>query len=182
MQEAPSATSPTTGLLNRTTWLSTILSALFSIMLSISAFSGAQDEISSGRIYLPANGTMDISATLEENGRDIYGHVRPSRRGSESIALTKPELPWLKAATVAFIFAIVANIKLLYLIIRRKSAARDESKIVNVLIVIAATLLFAGANPQRDTPDLAIFLMVYACIGHLAYTHWERVRAQLYRD
>jgi hypothetical protein len=168
--------------LNRATWLSTILSALLSIMLSIGAILGAQYEISLGKIYLPSTGTMDLNATFERNGRDISGYVTPSRRGSESIALTKPEVPWLKAATVAFIFAIVANIKLLYLIIRRKSSARHESKIVNVLIIIATTLLFAGANPQRDTPDLAIFLMAYACIGHLAYTRWERVRAQLYRD
>jgi hypothetical protein len=182
MHEAPSTTSSTTGLLNRATWLSTILSALISIVLSIGAISGAQYEISSGRIHLPVTGTMDLSATFERNGRDIYGYVRPSRRESESIALTKPEVPWLKAATVAFIFAIIANINLLYLIIRRKSSARDESKVVNVLTIIAATLFFAGANPQRDTSDLAIFLMAYACVCHLAHTRWERLRAQLYRD
>jgi hypothetical protein len=49
-------------------------------------------------------------------------------------------------------------------------------------MAMAGLLYFAGNENLMGVAILGIVMMAYAGIGYLAYSRWERVRAQLYRD
>jgi uncharacterized membrane protein len=50
------------------------------------------------------------------------------------------------------------------------------------VMAMAGLLYFAGNENLMGVAILGIVMMAYAGIGYLAYSRWERVRAQLYRD
>lgn len=43
-------------------------------------------------------------------------------------------------------------------------------------------MFFAGAETRDGSFLLGIWVIAHSGIDYLAYTHWERVRSQLYRE
>ena len=184
MQEAPTIPSlPTkTGLLQKAAWTLVLLLPLAGIILSAFAINHAQEEIMLSKMHSTYAARFNINGNLSPDLRGIYAQVVPAEHEVYRAYFNKPETPWLKTAVVIFTFASIFNLQLLHLTIRRKQSAMKIQGIAAVLMIAGGTILFAGTNSQYSEPNLPVFVIAYASIGYLAYTRWERVRAQLYKD
>ena len=184
MQEAPPApTAPTRiGLLHKAVWTLMLSLPLAGIILSAFAINHAQKEIMLSKMQSTYAAMFNINGNLSPDLRGVYGQVIPAEHAVYRTYFNKPETPWLKTAVVIFAFASIINLQLLHLTIRRKQLAMKMQKIAAALMITGGTILFAGTNSQFSESNLPVFVIVYPGIAYLAYTRWERVRAQLYRD
>lgn len=184
MQEAPPApTAPTRiGLLHKAVWTLMLLLPLAGITFSALAIKHAQKEVMLSKMQSTYAAMFNINGNLSPDLRGVYAQVIPAEHEVYRTFFNKPEAPWLKTAVVIFAFALIINLQLLHLTIRRKYSAMKVQKIAAILMIAGGTILFAGTNSQFSESNLPIFVIAYPAIAYLAYTRWERVRAQLYRD
>ena len=116
--------------------------------------------------------------------RSKVSFVLPTERTfyKETVEFDGPGKPWLSLASVLLLAAFLTYIPRIYQIIRRKKQAIDSAKLTSQLMAIGGLCFFAGAEIYYGGFLLGALLMAYAGVGYLAYTHWERLRAQLYKD
>ena len=110
--------------------------------------------------------------------------VLPSERAysRETVVFDGPGKPWLSLASILLLAAFVTYIPRIYQIIRRKKQSIDSAKLTSQLMAIGGLCFFAGAEIEYGGFLLGALLMAYAGNGYLAYTRWELVRAELYKD
>lgn len=155
---------------------------LAGIILSALAIGHAQEEIMLSKMHSTYAARFSINGSLSPDLRGIYAQVIPAESEIYRTYFNKPETPWLKTAVVIFAFACMINLQLLHLTIRRKRSAMKMQDISAVLMITGGTILFAGTNSPFSESNLPIFIIAYPAIAYLAYTRWEQVRAQLYKD
>lgn len=170
------------GLLHKAVWALLITLPLAGVIFSTLAINHAQEEIILSKMHLTYAARFKISANISPDVRGLYGHAMSDENEVYRTYLNKPETPWLKTAAVIFSLAIAVNFHLLQLTIRRKRSAMKVQEISALMMTAGGTILFAGTNSLYSEPSLAVFVIAYPGIAYLAYTRWERVRAQLYKD
>lgn len=193
MQEAPPAPTTPAGFLNKMTWVGMICAAMLGGTLCTIALFTSIDKIDKGRIVLPSKyyisaGTADIDIKVNrftgrtEGSGTVAGDILPSHSYFDKVTIDPPGKPWLCVATVFLTAAIAALLRRVYQITRRRKSAIESTPSVAKLTVAGGLMFFAGADSRNGVFLLGLGIMAYAGIGYLAYTHWERVRAQLYKD
>lgn len=85
-------------------------------------------------------------------------------------------------AMIFWMFTSLAYLRRLYLIVRRKTKVIEGTGLIAKTMAIGGMLYCSGQDRGDGAFLLGLIIMAYAGIGYLAYTHWERVRAQLYKD
>ena len=101
---------------------------------------------------------------------------------SKSVYLNDPGKPWLCLATVFLLAAFLTYLPKIYKLMKRKSSALSSTSLNAKLMTAGGLCFYAGAEINTGMFMLGGVVMAYAGIGYLAYTHWERVRTQLYKD
>ena len=132
---------------------------------------------------IETDSSSQFSGETESSGR-ITGFISDDTRFSQrvSVSFPKPNRPWLCMAMIFWMFTSLAYLRRLYLIIRRKTRGIESTALIAKTMAIGGLLYCAGEDRGDGAFLLGLVIMTYAGIGYLAYTHWERVRAQLYRD
>jgi len=193
MQEAPPAPTAPGGLLNKMTWVGMICAALLGGILCAIALCISIDKIDKGRIVLPSKyyisaGTADIDIKVNrftgrsEGSGTVAGDILPSNSFYNQVTIDPPGKPWLCVALVLLTAAIAAFLRRAYQITRRRKSAIESTAFVAKITAAGGLMFFAGADSRNGVFLLGLSIMAYAGIGYLAYTHWERLRAQLYKD
>jgi len=190
MQEAPLPPAAPSGFRNKVTWLGMILAALIGGILSVIALCVSIDQIGEARITLPSKynlyGTISIENRVNsftgktEGSGTVSGYVRPSYY--YGVSFDRPGKPWLCIASVISSAAILATLRRTYQIIRRRKSALKEKEHIGMIAAGGGLMFFAGAETHDGSFLIGIWVMAHAGIDYLAYTHWERVRSQLYKD
>jgi bacteriorhodopsin len=157
-----------------------LFATIICIIMCVNAVDVARREIEDGKVSISSVGILTLIADLDFDSKTIIGDITPTRRG-HTMTLNKPEVPWLKAATIALVIAIVANLYLLYLIILRRESAKKKSKDVAIVVAIAGILFFAGSEMDSVASDLAIGILAYAAAIHFTCNGWPHLRAQLHK-
>jgi hypothetical protein len=170
------------GLPHKAVWSLMLMLPLAGIIFSALAIGHAQEEIMLSKMHLTYAARFNINGSLSPDLRGVYAQVIPAESEVYRTYFNKPETPWLKTASVIFSLAIAVNLHLLQLTIRRKRSAMKMQEISALMMTTGGTILFAGTNSLYSEPSLAVFVIAYPGIAYLAYTHWERVRAQLHKD
>ena len=101
---------------------------------------------------------------------------------SQNVNLNDPGKPWLSLASIFLLAAFLTYLPKIYKLINRKCSALGTTKLNAQLMTAGGLCFYAGAEIKTGMFMLGGVVMAYAGIGYLAYTHWERVRAQLYKD
>ena len=169
-----------------------ILGSLIGGILSVIALCVSIDQIGEARITLPSKYNLDGTVSIEnrvnsftgrtEGSGTISGDVQPSYSYYGQISFDRPGKPWLCIASVISSAAALATLRRIYQIIRRRKSALNETDLIAMIAAGGGLMFFAGADTRNGSFLLGICVMAHAGIGYLAYTHWERVRAQLYKD
>lgn len=169
-----------------------ILASLIGGTLSVIALCVSIDQIGEARITLPSKYNLDGTISIEnrvnsftgrtESSGTVSGDVRPSYSYYGQLSFDRPGKPWLCIASVFSSAAALAILRRIYQIIRRRKSALKETDFIAMIAAGGGLMFFAGADTRNGSFLLGIFVMAHAGIGYLAYTHWERVRAQLYKD
>ena len=136
-----------------------------------------------GQVFgqMQSNTLSQFSGRTEESGT-VTADIRPGNNYFDEVTLDKPGRPWLCVSFVLFSAATLICLHRLYQIIRRRKSAIESTPFVAKLSAAGGLMFFAGADSRDEVFLLGLGIMAYAGIGYLAYTHWERVRAQLYKD
>jgi hypothetical protein len=161
-------------------WQATLLTIIVTILMCFKAIQIARSEIEDGAVSISSVGILTLIADFDFDSKTITGDVTPTRRG-KTVTINKPEVPWLKAATIALFFAILANLHLLYLIALRKESAKKKSKDAAFFVAFAGILSFAASEMNSDASNLAIGILTYAAVIHFACNVWPLLRSQLYK-
>ncbi len=130
---------------------------------------------------MQSNTLSQFSGRTEESGT-MTADITPSYSYYNENTFDKPGKPWLCIAIVLLGVAFLAYLRSAYQIIRRKKAAIESTAFMAKLISLGGLAFFAGADSYDGSFLLGLGLIVYAGIGYLAYTRWDRVRAQLYKS
>ena len=140
---------------------------------SIGAISGQID----------TDGTSRFAGETESKGR-LTGFIEDDARFSRTVSVSfpKPNRPWLCMAMIFWMFTSLAYLRRLYLIVRRKTKGIEGTGLLAKTMAIGGLLYCSGQDRGDGAFLLGLIIMSYAGIGYLAYTRWERVRAQLYKD
>lgn len=85
-------------------------------------------------------------------------------------------------AMIFLMFTSLAYLRRIYLIIRRKTKAIESTDLIAKTMAIGGLLYCSGQDRGDGAFLLGLIIMTYAGIGYLAFTRWERLRAQLYKD
>jgi len=178
MQEA--ATTTPVSSWGKFAWQSTLLATFIGIFICFKAIQIARSGIEDGEVRTSSIGTLTLIADFDLDSKTITGDIIPTSRG-HTMKLNKPEVPWLKAAIIALIFAILANLYLLYLIALRRESAIIKSKDIAIIVAIAGVLFFTGSEIDSDASDLAIGIIAYSAAIYFACNGWPLLRAQLYK-
>jgi hypothetical protein len=193
MQEASPTPTPQVGFLDKAIWLGMISAALLGGTLCTIALFTSIDKIDKGRIVLPSKyyisaGTADIDIKVNrftgrtEGSGTVAGDILPSHSYFDKVTIDPPGKPWLCVASVFLTAATAALLRRVYQITRRRKSAIESTPSVAKITAAGGLMFFAGADSRDGVFLLGLCIMTYAGIGYLAYTRWERVRAQLYRD
>ena len=178
MQEA--ATAAPVSSWGKFAWQSTLLATLVGIFMCFNAIQIARSGIEDGEVRITSIGILTLIADVDLDSKTITGNIIPTRRG-DTMKLNKPEVPWLKAAIIALILAILANLYLLYLIAFRRESAMKKSKGIAIVVAISGVLFFTGSEIDSGASDLAIGIIAYSAVIHFACNGWPLLRAQLYK-
>ena len=132
---------------------------------------------------IDTDGSSRFSGETESKGR-LTGFISDESQFSRrvSVSFPKPNRPWLCMAMIFLMFTSLAYLRRIYLIIRRKTKAIESTGLIAKTMAIGGLLYCSGQDRGDGAFLLGLIIMTYAGIGYLAYTHWERVRAQLNRD
>ena len=130
---------------------------------------------------MESNTLSQFSGHTEGSGT-MTADISPNYGYYSDVGIDQPGRPWLCVAIVAFAAAVLACLRRIYQIFRRRKTALAQAGIVAKLTAFGGLMFFAGADNRNGIFILGGVVMAYAGIGYLAYTHWERVRAQLYED
>jgi hypothetical protein len=132
---------------------------------------------------IDTDGTSRFSGETEIKGR-LTGFISDESQFSRrvSVSFPKPNRPWLCMAMIFWIFTSLAYLRRVYLIIRRKTKGVESTGLIAKTMAIGGLLYCSGQDRGDGAFLLGLIIMAYAGIGYLAYTRWERVRAQLYKD
>ena len=146
-------------------------------------FRGNLDSNIDGQVFgqMQSNTLSQFAGRTEESGT-VTGDISPVHSYFDEVTLDKPGRPWLCVAFVLFSAAILTYIRRLYHIIRRRKSVIESTSFVAKLTAAGGLMFFAGSDGRDGLFLLGLCVMAHAGIGYLAYTHWERVRAQLYKD
>jgi hypothetical protein len=98
------------------------------------------------------------------------------------VRFQKPNRPWLCVALVFLLSNVLLYLHRIYLISLRSKAAENMTTLHAKVMAMAGLFYFAGNENLAVGAILGTVMIAYAGIGYLAYTRWERVRAQLYKD
>lgn len=150
------------------------------------------DQIGEARITLPSKYNLDGTISIEnrvnsftgitEGSGTVSGDVRPSYYYYDKVSFDRPGKPWLCIASVISSVAILATLRRIYQISRRRKTALAQAGFVAKLTAFGGLMFFAGAETRDGSFLLGIWVIAHSGIDYLAYTHWERVRSQLYRE
>lgn len=132
---------------------------------------------------IDTDGTSMFEGETESKGR-LRGFIEDDARfrRTVSVSFPKPNRPWLCMAMIIWMFTSLAYLRRLYLIVRRKTKGIEGTGLIAKTMSIGGLLYCSGQDRGDGAFLLGLIIMAYAGIGYLAYTHWERVRAQLYKD
>lgn len=151
------------------------------------------DKIDKGKMIIPSKfyinaGTAEIDIKvsrltgLTEGSGTVSGDILPSFSYYNQVVIDPPGKPWLCIALILLAVAIVVTLRKSYHIIRRRKAAVESTPLIAKFTGLGGLMFFAGADSRDGVFLLGLGIMVYAGIGYLAYTRWERVRSQLYNN
>jgi len=133
----------------------------------------------SGRINV--EGASTLKGKTQSSGR-IYGYMHDNSFEHVFVTFPKPNLPWLRLAFILMAFSILAYLRKLYLILRRKAAAIESTRWLAATMAAGGLMWSAG----EDRSDIAfihgILIVLHAGLGYFLYNNWTRVRDQLYKD
>lgn len=145
--------------------------------------SGSINNNLNGQLFgqMHSNTLTQFAGSTQSKGF-ISGDISPESLYGNEILLERPGRPWLCVGLIALGFAMLTYVRRLYLVVRRKKAALGSTRLVAQVTAAGGLAFFAGADSQaHDYLPLGPCLIAYAGLGYLAYTHWERVRAQLHK-
>jgi hypothetical protein len=162
MQEAPHAPTAPGGFLNRFTFVSMAISTIGGSLLSLAISALALDQINRIRV----NFTIPAERSYYE----------------KTVIIDGPGKPWLCLASAILLVTFLISIPTVYRLLRRKKSAIASTKLTTQLMSAGGLCFLAGAETYYGTFLFGFLLLAYAGIGYLAYTRWERVRVQLYKD
>jgi hypothetical protein len=143
----------------------------FNLKGTISSTGSIEGRSNSDRISADSESSGNMRATIE---RDMYS--------GWSVRFQKPNRPWLCVALVFLLSNVLLYVHRIYLILLRSKAAENMTTLHAKVMAMAGLLYFAGNENLVVGAIMGTVMIAYAGIGYLAYTHWERVRAQLYKD
>ena len=135
----------------------------------------------SGQII--TDGSSQFTGKTASNGQ-ITGFISSdsSLTRNVSVSFPKANRPWLCMAFVFWFFTPLAYLRRLYLIIRRKTQGIESTGLIAKTMAMGGLMYCAGEDRGDGAFLFGLVVIAYAGIGYLAYTRWERVRAQLYKD
>lgn len=184
MQEAQPTPEVPVGFRNRVVYISMFMATIAGGLLCFVAVCLSAQQIDNGPIRLATkhdlSGTIYTSATLRTG--TITADITPTYSYHNENTFDKPGKPWLCIAIVLLGVAFLAYLRRAYQIIRRKKAVIESTAFMAKLISLGGLAFFAGADSYDGSFLLGLGLIVYPGVGYLAYTRWERVRAQLYKS
>lgn len=138
--------------------ISTIGGSVFCAIIHILCW----QEIGDSRLHFSSNAVSSYNA----NGVFIDG----------------PGKPWLSLAAIILLAAFLTYLPRMYLVCRRRNSVISSTKFTAQLTAAGGLCFFAGAETYYGKFLFGLLLMAYAGVGYLAYTRWERVKAQLYKS
>ncbi len=132
---------------------------------------------------IDTDGSSRFSGEIESKGQ-LKGFISDESQFSRlvSVSFPKPNRPWLCIALIFLIFTSLAYLRRVYLIIRRKTKGIESTDLIAKTMAIGGLLYCAGEDRGDGAFLLGLIIITYAGIGYVAYTRWERVRSQLYKD
>jgi hypothetical protein len=145
-------------------------------------FSGSTSSNLDGRItgQMSSNTLTQFSGSTESVGT-LSGDITPDYLYAPTTSFDPPGTPWLRLCTVLLIAAALCYLWRFLLIARRKQSALASTALVAKLTAAGGLAFFMGADGAYRSYVFGLLLLAYAGAGYLAYNHWTRVRAQLYR-
>ncbi len=167
MQETNAPSAAPAGFINRFIHLSMVGSAAGGALLCLLIHILSWIQIGRAKV------SFMIPPSPSSYDRDPYGRT---------VTFDDPGKPWLCLAAALLLLAFMSYIPRVYRIARRKKSAICSTKSTTRLMAAGGLCFLAGSELKYGVFLLGFLLVAYAYIGHLAYTRWERVRAQLYRD
>ncbi len=200
MQEAPEPLARTEKSSGVVFYLAMIASSVIGLALSIFLVRAVLTEIDNSeiRFNVPTDfnlkGTISSTGSIEgrsnsnrisadsESSGNMKATIEPNMYSGWSVRFHKPNRPWLCIALVLLLSNALLYLHRIYLIVLRSKAVENMTTLHAKVMAMAGLLYFAGNENLMGVAILGIVMMAYAGIGYLAYSRWERVRAQLYKD
>lgn len=182
MQEAKSSATTPTGPVNALTWILMMATSIWGMFLCLSIASQSLKEMKDERVTftLEAPTKFNLYADSTSKGQ-TSGLILPQEPKFTFVQFIKPNTPWLRLAFLFMGVSLLAYLRRLYLIARRKQAALRSTPFLAMTLCLGGLTYCAG----EDKGDVAFLIgglvIAQAGIGYLAYTGWERVRSQLCR-
>lgn len=199
MQEAPVPLARTEKSTGVAFYLAMIASSVIGLVLSAFLAHAALTEIKNSEIQFivpkdfTLKGTVSSKADFPvpeglprysdtESDRYVKGSMEPKIDNGWLVRFQKPNRPWLCIALVFLLSNALLYLHRIYLISHRSKAAEKMTTLHAKVMAMAGLLYFAGNENLVVGAIMGTVMIAYAGIGYLAYTRWERVRAQLYKD
>jgi hypothetical protein len=199
MQEAPEPFVRTEKPAGLAFYLAMLASSAIGLVLSVFLAHAALTEINNSeiRFIVPTDfilkGTVSSKADFPvpeglprfsdtESDRYVKASMGPKIDSGWVVRFQKPNRPWLCVALVFLLSNVLLYLHRIYLISLRSKAAENMTTLHAKVMAMAGLFYFAGNENLAVGAILGTVMIAYAGIGYLAYTRWERVRAQLYKD
>jgi len=199
MQEAPEPFVRTEKPAGLAFYLAMLASSAIGLVLSVFLAHAALTEINNSeiRFIVPTDfilkGTVSSKADFPvpeglprfsdtESDRYVKASMGPKIDSGWVVRFQKPNRPWLCVALVLLLSNVLLYLHRIYLIVLRSKAAENMTTLHAKVMAMAGLLYFAGNENLVVGAIMGTVMIAYAGIGYLAYTRWERVRAQLYKD
>ena len=199
MQEAPEPLARTEKSTGLAFYLAMLATSAIGLVLSVFLAHAALTEINNSeiRFNVPTDftlkGTVSSKADFPvpqglprysdtEIDRYVKASMGPKIDSGWVVRFQKPNRPWLCVALVFLLSNVLLYLHRIYLIVLRSKALENMTALHSKVMAMAGLFYFAGNENLAGGAILGIVIMAYAGIGYLAYTRWERVRAQLYKD
>ena len=199
MQEAPEPLARTDKSAGLAFYLAMIASGFIGLILTSFAAHAALTEINNSEIRFIVPTDFNLKGTVSSTANFTVPEGLPRYKDTESdryvkatiernigsgweVRFQKPNRPWLCVALVLLLSNALLYLHRIYLIVLRSKAVDNMTALHAKVMAMAGLFYFAGNENLVGEAILGIVMMAYAGIGYLAYTRWERVRSQLYKD
>ena len=199
MQEAPEPLARAGKPKGLALYLAMLASGFIGLILTSFAAHAALNEINNSEIRFIVPTDFNLKGTVSSTANFPVPEGLPRYKDTESdryvkatiernidsgwpVRFQKPNRPWLCVALVLLLSNALLYLHRIYLIVLRSKAVDNMTALHAKVMAMAGLFYFAGNENLVGGAILGIVMMAYAGIGYLAYTHWDRVRAQLYRD